>query len=481
MAITRRQFLKRAGFATAGTMGLPTVFGSPLVRNAFADTIGDRYLVIVFLTGGNDGLNTVIPIDNAGGANLRAAYEDARGTGGGGLRISSGEMAIPGSAPTDPNTGTALGFHPGLAGLGAMYDAGDVAVVQGTGYPDYSLSHESSRIIWQTANPTAMSALSGSGWAGRHLGLEYGPSDVYGVTIDDSIAPELRTSDTSVLAINNLGRFGFPTDNLSGYLNEVEQAAENGYYRQAYQDVAAAAGTSAEPLTSLLGNSGTATYDSTESYPPLDALYKADRAGFNSAYSALGTGMASDLRDVAKIIYGVSTGQPNVNARFFQCNNGGYDTHADQGAASGQHFSLHAEVANAVELFFADMNDMGVGNKVTMVVWSEFSRRIPQNANGTDHGSQGPMFVIGESVNGGIYGNHPDINSGSLDNKENTVYSQDALDPFRSTDFRDVFGTILKHWVNMDEADILADVLPLDVLGPSSEYWNVQDFDLGFL
>ena len=124
---------------------------------------------------------------------------------------------------------------------------------------------------------------------------------------------------------------------------------------------------------------------------------------------------------------------------------------------------------------------MGLGAKTTMVVWSEFGRRIPQNSNGTDHGSQAPMFVIGEPVNGGVYGNHPNIAESALDSDENTPYSQDPSDPFRSTDFRDVQGGILKHWVNMPESQILSSVLPLDSLAPADKYWTVQNFDLGFL
>jgi uncharacterized protein (DUF1501 family) len=111
------------------------------------------------------------------------------------------------------------------------------------------------------------------------------------------------------------------------------------------------------------------------------------------------------------------------------------------------------------------------------VVWSEFSRRVPQNDNGTDHGSQGPMFVVGGSVVGGVYGRHPDI--ANLDDNENTVYSQ-AAGPHRSTDFRDVFGTILKHHVNMAQTDILTQVLPLDAGNPA-DFWTTANFDLGFL
>ncbi len=122
---------------------------------------------------------------------------------------------------------------------------------------------------------------------------------------------------------------------------------------------------------------------------------------------------------------------------------------------------------------------MGVADKVCTVVWSEFSRRIEQNDNGTDHGSQGPMFIIGDGVNGGVYGNHPNIYPLALDQDGNTEYTQNA-NPFRSTDFRDVYGTVLKHWLNMDHGTILGSVLPIDS-GDPAYYWTQENFDLGFL
>lgn len=471
MAMTRREFLKRAGILTAGTIGAPRLFGGPLVRQAFADTIGDRYLVVLFLDGGNDGQNTVIPLTNDGG--LLNAYNANRSAGPGGIRITPGEASVPSLAFSDPNTGAQLGLHPGLSSLTSMYDEGDVAVIQGTGYPDYSLSHEESGTIWTTANPTGNAFIASTGWCGRHLGFEYGPSDIYAVTVGDAIADELKTTDTSVLAIRRLSRFGFPLDPFND--------SDHPIYELSFQELYAHAAGSLEPTTALLGNSGLSTYASTQSYPPLHNLYNADRGGFSDAYGALGNSMGRDLREVAKMIYGVATGQPGVNSRFFQLRNGGYDTHADQGGAdpNGQHYGLHKEVADAVSLFFQDMADMGVANKVTLVVWSEFSRRIPQNANGTDHGSQGPMFVIGGAVNGGVYGNHPDITS--LDGQENTVYSQNPGNGFRSTDFRDVFGTVLKHWVGMSQANILANVLPVDTVGSANDYWHTANFDMGFL
>src|SRR6185503_11666092 len=151
MAITRRQFIKRTGFATAGALFGPSLFGSPFVRQAMASTIGNRYLIAFFLDGGNDGFNTVIPVsDGTLGGTLRTAYENARGTGGGGLRLTTGDLSLSGIG-ADFQTNTPLALHPGFrgfqgfdgvtagdGGLKALYDAGDVAVVQGCGYSNYS-------------------------------------------------------------------------------------------------------------------------------------------------------------------------------------------------------------------------------------------------------------------------------------------------------------------------------------------------------
>jgi uncharacterized protein (DUF1501 family) len=473
MPMTRRQFLKRAGLATAGTVLGPSLFANPFVRKAFAETIGDRYLVVLFLHGGNDGQNTIIPYDDPG--SLRSAYDVYRDLGGGGLNVAPGDLALPSNGFLDPNTGTQLGFHPGLSDLRDMYDAGRVAVLQGCGYPDYSLSHDESTTIWQTANPLGLPLLASTGWAGRHLAVEYGATDIPAVTIAYSVAGELKQNATSVLAVKRLNRFDFPVDDY----DTNDEAA----LKTAFQNLYAEALLSAQSTKYFIGGAGTATYESTQSYPEAHTAYVGDltRQPFHDAYGALGTSTARDLREIAKIIYGVSNDLPGVGARFFQLTNGGYDTHADQGGAetNGQHYGLHKEIGQALKLFYDDLDDMGVGNKVLTVVWSEFSRRIPQNSNGTDHGSQGPMFVIGHSstVNGGAYGAHPNIND--LDDNGNTKYSQ--VGSFRSTDFRDVYGTILKNWVNMgSNATIKSTVLPLDP-GPAADYWTVENFDMGFI
>src|SRR5262245_22188667 len=185
MAITRRQFITRTGLATAGTLLGPSLFTNPFVRRAMADTIGNRYLIVLFLDGGNDGLNTVVPYSSGA---LRTAYNGYRHTGNGGLNLSQASLAAT-AIGNDAATGTQLALHPGFASLKTLYGLGKVAVIQGCGYPDYSLSHDESRGIWQTANPLGVAAYAGTGWVGRHLAGEYGSSQVPGVCIDSSVAP----------------------------------------------------------------------------------------------------------------------------------------------------------------------------------------------------------------------------------------------------------------------------------------------------
>ena len=467
MAITRRQFITRTGLAAGGTLLGPGLFGNPFVRKAMADTIGNRYLVVLFLDGGNDGLNTVVPY---GSGALRTAYDGYRSN----INLSQAAL-LDYRIGTDTATGTRLALHPGFVALKQLYDLGKVAVIQGCGYPDYSLSHDESRTIWQTANPLGYSSYAGTGWVGRHLAGDYTGSQVPGVCISGSVEPEFRQTGTSVLAINRLRDFGFPYDDFNG----SDQTAKRAAFEQLYGE---AAGES-HPLRSYLGDTGAATLLSSESYPQAHGLWEGERPQvIKDAYDNVDRSTARDLREIAKITYAQERpggAVANVNAHFFHLSNGGYDTHSDQGGAEpdGQHYGLHQEVGDSLKVFYDDLADMGVVDRVCVMVWSEFSRRIPQNDNGTDHGSQGPMFVIGGSVAGGVYGRHPDIFT--LDDDENSAYTQAAV-PHRSTDFRDVYGTILKHWVNMTQGSILANVLPLDA-GDPDYYWTVANFDLGFL
>ena len=467
MAITRRQFIQHTGLWAAGSFLGPRLLRQPLLQAALAQTIGDRYFVVVFLDGGNDGLNTVTPIADGASGTLRTAYEAARKTGvTGGLQLLASDLTAT-MIGDDPHTGTPLALHPGLTGLKSLYDSGKLAVIQGCGYPAYNLSHDLSRKTWQTG----MSPSQG-GWMGRYLAANYSSGDVPAVNIRSQIAGEYVQNTTNVLAIQRLAQFGFPYDSFA--------PSDKSAKRTGFLSLCAEAAAAPQSTVKYTGESGNATLLSSETYPAVSQLYTHDRSSFNGMYPS--TSLARDLREVAKVIYGVQQGVTGVNARFFEVRNGGYDTHSDQGTtgATDQHNQLHQEVGNALEVFYNDCSDMGVATKLCVMVWSEFSRRIQQNANGTDHGSQGPVFVIGGSVTGGIYGNHPNINSAALNKDGNTMYSQAAGDPYRSTDFRDVYGTLLNHWLNMSPSTILSAVLPLDSGNPSS-YWTTPNFDLGFV
>jgi hypothetical protein len=413
-----------------------------------------------------------------------------------------------------------LALHPGLIGLRNLWSQDNaVAVIQGCGDPNSLnfLSHEFSRTVWQSGNPFQVSGYPG-GWVGRYLGANYLPNNIPAVTIDYSIAPEFRTSVTSVLAMRRVARFGFPYDQWD--LNNTygpNNTKEKQFKHDAFSGLYTNAGNQTQPTFQYVGAAGSATLLASDSYPALQGYYTGNVPNppdpytpdpFNSQYKALidnGNGFASDLREVAKIIFGVRNGVSGVNARAFELSNGGYDTHSEQGTnnASDQQYQLHRDVGDALEVFYNDLKGMGVDQKVCIMIWSEFSRRIHQNSSGTDHGSQGPVFVIGGTVkggpnapNGGVYGNHPNINSdpnlantnpyggdGALNGDGNTPYSQaptgpnpDPTLPYRATDIRDVYGTILKHWLNMDPTSIL----PADT-GDPTQYWTVPNFNLPFL
>jgi uncharacterized protein (DUF1501 family) len=488
MAITRRQFLKCSGLATAGGIFGPSFFGNSLFQQAFAETIGDRYVVVIYLDGGNDGLNTVTPADNGLGT-LRTAYDAARDANAatGGIGLSPGQLAGT-LIGQDPNTNCQLAIHPSMTGLKSLYDLGKVAVIQGCGYPDYNLSHEESRGIWQTGDPPR-TYLDGSGWLGRHLAapsVGYTGADIPAVAIQNRVPGELANGSISVLSIQDVLEFDFPFDGYSfGDLT---------YKEAAYQALHNNAVASGQSTLSYIGNTGLATYLVSQNYPALDGYYEANRPLLiRQAYDAVNRSLAFDLREVAKVITGVNQRTlsggvdfPAVTARFFQVSNGGFDTHADQGGAdpNGQHFALLGEVSDSIEAFYNDMADLGIANKVLILTYSEFSRRIEQNENGTDHGSQAPMFIVGGSVVGGVYGNHPNLDD--VDDEGNTKYSQDTLNDFRSTDFRDVYGTIMKHWLNMPGNTVVDPVTPANGMlrldtGDPTLYWTAADLDMGFL
>jgi uncharacterized protein (DUF1501 family) len=467
MGINRRNFLAGSGLLGAGLATMP-IFGNPFVRRALAN-IGNRYLVVVFLDGGNDGLNTITPIDNGGGT-LRQDYDAHRTT----LAIDPGDLLVLGD---DPLSGAALGLNPALSGFAQLHAASRLALIQNCGYPDPNLSHEKSKQIWQTASPLGVN--TGDGWLGRGLDLHgYGSSEIPVVATGDRIPGEFAQRSTGVLTIREIEDFGFPADD--------ELAGDESARREAFASLYASAATGGPDVLRYLGATGTAMLGATASYPPLHDAYASSRPGFLEAWNSLGGEVAPQLREIAKVIHGVNSGVPGVESRFFHATQFGFDSHASQGraVAGGWHYDRMRDLGDALALFYDDLEDMGLADDVLVLVWSEFGRRVQQNANGTDHGTAAPLFLLGGAVNGGTYGPHANLAESALDWGGNPPYSQDPADPFRSRDFRDVYGTILKHWVGLDEAALLASVLPPDPAGlDPNAYWTpgTHNFDLPVL
>jgi len=470
MPISRRQFLQRTGRMTAGGLLASAWPGRPWLDAAYAAALGDRYFLIINLGGGNDGLSTLVPYENGHHGAYRTLYEQYRNA------SSSGGLRIPQSMlgqrllGVDQATGTPLAWHPALGGMQDLWERGKVAVIQGCGYPEANLSHSESEQKWLTADPLGTGL--GTGWMGRYLAARFGAAEIPAMSTQDRVPGEFIQSATGVLATARIEEFALPVD--PGF--PLDQDAKLAAYATLYRNARESTHTGMR----YAGTVGGAMLGAAALFPPLHDLYESDRSTWSQEYSRANTETARSLREIAKTIHGVRQGK--VNARFFEVLCGGYDTHSDQGPPnrSGEHYRLLSELGDALQIFYEDCADMGVADRLCILLWSEFGRRLVQNENGTDHGTQAPMFVIGGSVQGGLYGHHPNIEPGALDpTVPNTVYSQALADPQRSTDFRDVYGTVLKHWLNLSDAEVRA-ILPIDG-GDPSLYWTRPDFDLPFL
>ena len=406
---SRREFLSRGlygiGVSAALPLGSSSILGrasQALAAEALAggrEKHAERILVVVELSGGNDGLNTVVPYRNDEYYRLRP------------------RLAIPKSeaiAITED-----AGFHPSLTGFERLYKDGLMAVVEGCGYPSPSLSHFSSMSFWRTGVPNGGETL---GWVGRFADA-YVPSQTPNaiIQIGRSQSLAVRSEEHSPLVFDNpsqlrregpaeekavLGRFGRPRETANPTLDFLRSTAGNA------------------------AESGALVRDAWASYrTPVDY--------------GIGGGLAADLRKVAALI---AAGLPT---RIYYVNYRGnaFDTHVHQ---ADLHSRLLMYTADALHGFMKDLGRIGRGRDVAVMAFSEFGRRVEENASqGTDHGTAGPMFVAGEGVEGGFYRGAPsltDLDDGNLK---------------MTTDFRRVYATMIAEWMGCpDTASILKGEFP---------------------
>lgn len=388
---SRRDFLRRGllGF------GVPPYLAALLHRTTWAldadavDSGGskghERILVVVELTGGNDGLNTIVPFRND-------EYYRARPT----LGIRRRDAI--------PVTGEA-GFHPSMVGFERLYKDGKLAVVEGCGYPSPSLSHFSSMGFWHTGVPNGGEPL---GWVGRFMDAHAPagtPNAIVNIASAQSLAvrgqvhsplvfddPAQLRRLGSAAEMRTLGRLNLQGESGNRSLDFLRSTARNA------------------------ADSGDLVRDAWDSYDtPVDY--------------GIGGGLAADLRKVAAL---VAAGLP-TRVYYVAYRGNSFDTHVHQ---ADLHSRLLMYTADAVRAFIEDIERIGRGSDVAMMIFTEFGRRVEENGSqGTDHGAAGPMFLVGGAVRGGFYGEPPSLTDTDDGNLKMTV------------DFRRVYGTMIAEWM----------------------------------
>ncbi len=401
----RREFIKTGAMAAGAGMMLPvinrTAMGTTVVERWAEDLAGNgNILVIVELAGGNDGLNTIVPI---------AQYDT--------YASFRTRIAIPKEQLLALYGSTTMGLTPNLSALKPLADAGRFAVVQAVHYPEPNLSHDGSRTIYYRGDPST-TTVTNSGWIGRHsalFGSETNALDTVGVgSVSKTLyAPGAKVSGIGVDTNGNALGYQFDTDTrFSGDRNNQLAAARlnNGII-------------DSRPYTDL--------FETTT----LDALNSADAvAAATAAYSSnvvypINDSFSYGLKLIAKL----ASATPTLGTRVFYISLGGFDTHANQDT---DQTALHQRLGNGLKAFYDDLVAHNIAEKTIVMIWSEFGRRVADNASdGTDHGTANDIYVIGNKAKGGVYGADPsltDLTGGNLKMK---------------IDFRDVYTTIIESWL----------------------------------
>ena len=360
----------------------------------------DPVLVIIQLTGGNDYMNSVVPYADG-------HYRDARN---GALCIGEDEVL---------KIDDQFGLHPTMAPLKEIYDQGDMALIHGVGYPNSPRSHFRSMDIWHTCEPNKVGT---EGWAGRAIrDLDpAGENPVTGVYIGQGLPRALVVSGVPVASVADLSTYGL--------LTGIEQEQQRDKMLERFVNMyGRAIGTGA--VREYLGRTG------------LDALKGADilkeGLGRYSSDVEYGTEQISrSLRDIATIHCA------DLGTRVFYTQLIGFDTHANQQPVFDK---LWTDLSRAIADFWDDLRIHQADDNVTMLLFTEFGRRVRDNGSGSDHGAGGGCFVIGPNVRGGMHGEFPSINPKDLD--------QGDLVP--NHDFRGVYSTLLQDWLRLDPVPIV--------------------------
>ncbi len=403
MTLNRRAFLRRG--VTTGSLvalggGLPgfvqrTALAAPTSEKAGAK---DTILVVIELTGGNDGLNTVVPFKDPTYANLRPTLRQ----------------------PTDQlhKISDEIGLHPQLGGLSDLLDKEQaLCVVQGVGYPNPNQSHFRSMDIWQ-AGSTAETLTEG--WLGRTLKHLPGTPSFHLKTDNEGSPLAYEGAPVRVPSIKTLEEF------------QLQLAASSGADKAAQRDViegGTRTPTAGPSLLDFVQRTAANTYASSRRLQEIARNYQP------KATYPQGNQLAARLRLAAQLI------DAGLGARLFYVSIGNFDTHSAQAPA---HATLLGQLGGAINAFYKDLAARGQKDRILVMTFSEFGRRAKENGSrGTDHGSGAPVFLIGGQVKAGIVGAHPSLTQLEDGNLKH------------HTDFRQVYAAILDHWLGVSSKDVL--------------------------
>jgi uncharacterized protein (DUF1501 family) len=415
----------------SGGLGLSAYSSLPFLQPLFAPTGTDKVLVIVQMVGGNDGLNTVIPIDQYSA--LSAARPNV-------LIAQNQVLPLNGLAAT--------GLHPSMTAMQQLYNNGKMAIIQGVGYPDHDMSHFRGTDIWNTASDSA--EVLTTGWIGRYLNFEYPnfPQGYPNTTMPDPLAIQVGAVLSPIFqgATQNMAQT-VPLPDTTGALN-LSQVAN--------------ATTDPPPATNAGYELAFLRNAMQQANAYATKIQEAWNAGTNTiTYPAAPTGssksnLAQQLRTVARLIKG------GLKTKVYLVNIGSFDTHSDQvdaaNTATGEHAALLQELSDAIGAFQQDIENLAVADRVLGMTYSEFGRRIVSNASvGTDHGQAAPMFVFGTKARSGMTGTNPIIPTTA------TVEDNVAM----QHDFREIYTTILQNWFCLSATNaenvLLHNPSPLDL------------------
>jgi uncharacterized protein (DUF1501 family) len=389
MFIKRKEFIQVGSLATASLM-------LPKFLKAFEGKVmvppGNKVVVILQLSGGNDGLNTVIPVRND-------LYYKARPK----LGIEKTKALL----ITDE-----VGLHPALTGFKELYDDGSLGIMNGVGYPNPDRSHFRSMDIWQTGSES--SQYFTTGWVGRYLDAQCSGCDkpTQAIEIDDVLSLAMKGQNINGIAVKDPRRLygtaneNFFRDVLKNHNNEPGEQPVDYLYK-----------TMAETLSSA------------------DYIFLQSRLHpSNAEYPK--TDLGNSLKTIASLIFS------DINTKVYYVSLGSFDTHVNQDA---QQQRLFTEMNDAVKAFIKDLKDNNRFNDVMLFTFSEFGRRVEQNASGgTDHGTANNMFLIsGGLKQKGLINTVPDLTD------------LDEGDLKYRVDFKNVYATILNKWLNADDQNIL--------------------------